>query len=78
MLIHFLSDCASAERDTLFVQKLQQCCVMFDFAIDPLSDLKYKEVKRATLNELVDFVTHNKNVITELIYPEAVKMVNKI
>lgn len=49
---------------------------MFDFAIDPLSDLKYKEIKRATLNELVDFVTHNKNVITEPIYPEAIKMVS--
>lgn len=32
------------ERENLFVQKLKQCCTMFDFSRDPLSDLKYKEV----------------------------------
>ncbi|EDO30734.1 predicted protein, partial [Nematostella vectensis] len=69
-----LKDCPAPEREALFVQKVQQCCVIFDFAVDPLSDLKYKEVKRATLNELVDFVTHNKGIITEPIYMEAIRM----
>ena len=46
--------------------------------MDPLSDLKYKEVKRAALNEIVDFITHNKGVITEPIYPEVTRMVNMI
>ena len=44
--------------------------------MDPLSDLKYKEVKRAALNEIVDFITHNKGVITEPIYLEVTRMVN--
>ena len=57
------------------MQKLKQCCVIFDFNLDPLSDLKYKEVKRAALNELVDHVTHQRGVITEAIYPEAINMV---
>ena len=48
---------------------------MFDFVVDPLSDLKWKEVKRAALNEIVDYVTHNRGVITDAIYPETVKMV---
>ncbi|CAB3397585.1 unnamed protein product [Caenorhabditis bovis] len=61
-------------REELFIQKLRQCCVVFDFAIDALSDLKYKEVKRAALNELVDYVTTGRGVITEAIYPEAVNM----
>ncbi|XP_022087591.1 serine/threonine-protein phosphatase 2A 56 kDa regulatory subunit gamma isoform-like [Acanthaster planci] len=69
-----LKDATPAEREDLFVQKLQQCSVVFDFVSDPLSDLKWKEVKRAALNELVDFVTHQRGVITEPIYPEAVKM----
>ncbi|XP_031565319.1 serine/threonine-protein phosphatase 2A 56 kDa regulatory subunit gamma isoform-like [Actinia tenebrosa] len=69
-----LKDCPTGERESLFIQKLQQCCVMFDFIVDPLSDLKYKEIKRASLNELVDFVTHNKGVVTEAIYPEAIRM----
>ncbi|MEQ2301302.1 Serine/threonine-protein phosphatase 2A 56 kDa regulatory subunit delta isoform, partial [Ameca splendens] len=62
------------EREELFVQKLRQCCVLFDFITDPLSDLKYKEVKRAGLNEMVEYITHNSEVVTESIYPEAVVM----
>lgn len=62
-------------REALFVQKLQQCCVIFDFQLDPLSDLKYKEIKRAALNELVEYITHNKGVLSEAIYPEAIRMV---
>jgi len=42
---------------------------------DPLSDLKWKEVKRAALNEMVEFVTQNRGVITDAIYPEAIHMV---
>eukprot|EP01137_Pigoraptor_chileana_P027824 Opistho-2@10889 len=61
------------EREELFCKKLQQCCVIFDFT-DALSDLKGKEIKRATLNDLVEFITNNRNVITERIYPEAVNM----
>ena len=71
------SDTAPNEREQLFLQKIEQCCILFDFAMDPLSDLKYKEVKRAALNEIVDFITHNKNVITEPIYPEITRMVKK-
>ncbi|XP_033632507.1 serine/threonine-protein phosphatase 2A 56 kDa regulatory subunit gamma isoform-like isoform X2 [Asterias rubens] len=69
-----LKDATPAEREDLFTKKLQQCSVVFDFISDPLSDLKWKEVKRAALNELVEFVTHQRSVITEPIYPEAVKM----
>jgi len=70
------SDALPNEREQLFLQKIDQCCILFDFAMDPLSDLKYKEVKRAALNEIVDFITHNKGVITEPIYPEVARMVN--
>ncbi|XP_063047179.1 serine/threonine-protein phosphatase 2A 56 kDa regulatory subunit delta isoform isoform X1 [Engraulis encrasicolus] len=69
-----LKDAPPIEREELFVQKLRQCCVLFDFVSDPLSDLKYKEVKRAGLNEMVEYITHNRDVVTEAIYPEAVIM----
>uniref|UniRef100_A0AAX7U3Z1 Serine/threonine protein phosphatase 2A regulatory subunit n=1 Tax=Astatotilapia calliptera TaxID=8154 RepID=A0AAX7U3Z1_ASTCA len=69
-----LKDAPPIEREDLFVQKLRQCCVLFDFISDPLSDLKYKEVKRAGLNEMVEYITHNSEVVTECIYPEAVIM----
>jgi len=44
--------------------------------MDPVSDLKSKEVKRACLNELVDYITATRGVLTEPIYPEVVKMVS--
>jgi serine/threonine-protein phosphatase 2A regulatory subunit B' len=48
--------------------------------MDPLSDLKYKEIKRAALSELVDYITQKRGTVaeplfTEAIYPEAVNMV---
>ncbi|XP_075564680.1 serine/threonine-protein phosphatase 2A 56 kDa regulatory subunit delta isoform isoform X4 [Pelecanus crispus] len=69
-----LKDAPPHEREELFIQKLRQCCVLFDFISDPLSDLKFKEVKRAGLNEMVEYITHNRDVVTEAIYPEAVIM----
>lgn len=43
--------------------------------MDPVADLKSKEIKRACLNELVDYVTATRGVLTEPTYPEIVKMV---
>merc|ERR1719476_531445 len=69
-----LKDASATEREDLFVRKLKQCTILFDFVADPLSDLKWKEVKRGALNEMVDFVSVNRGIITEVIYPEAVNM----
>uniref|UniRef100_A0A182JBQ9 Uncharacterized protein n=1 Tax=Anopheles atroparvus TaxID=41427 RepID=A0A182JBQ9_ANOAO len=54
--------------------KLRQCCVLFDFS-EPLNDLKYKEIKRCALQEIVEHLNNQSNVITEAIYPEAFNMV---
>lgn len=43
--------------------------------MDTVVDVKSKEIKRASLNELVDYITATRGVLTELVYPEAVKMV---
>lgn len=69
-------DVPAAEQPELFLKKLQQCCTVFDF-MDTLSDLKMKEYKRSTLNELVDYVTVSRGYLTEQAYPEVVKMVRK-
>lgn len=71
--LSLLKDVSPNEREQLFCQKLRQCCTTFDFT-DALSDLKGKEIKRTTLHELVDYVTNNRGVITEPIYPEAINM----
>nr|XP_027211040.1 serine/threonine-protein phosphatase 2A 56 kDa regulatory subunit gamma isoform-like isoform X3 [Penaeus vannamei] len=69
-----LRDAQPNEREELFIQKIRQCGVLFDFVSDPLSDLKWKEVKRAALNEMVEYVTTQRQVITEAVYPEVVQM----
>ncbi|KAJ8788315.1 hypothetical protein J1605_000371 [Eschrichtius robustus] len=68
-----LEDVPSSEQPELFLKKLQQCCVIFDF-MDTLSDLKMKEYKRSTLNELVDYITISRGCLTEQTYPEVVRM----
>ena len=51
-----LREAAEEEREGLVIKKLGQCCVLFDFVKEPLSDIRWKEVKRAALQELVDDV----------------------
>lgn len=70
-----IADVPASEQEELFIRKLRQCCVVFDF-MDPVSDLKGKEVKRGTLNELVDYITAGRGVLTEPVYPEIIKMVS--
>ena len=55
---------------------MRQCCVGFDF-MDPVADLKGKEIKRATLNEVVDYITAGRGVLTEAVYPEIIRMVSR-
>uniref|UniRef100_A0A7D9N0E7 Serine/threonine protein phosphatase 2A regulatory subunit n=1 Tax=Xenopus tropicalis TaxID=8364 RepID=A0A7D9N0E7_XENTR len=69
-----LKDATSNDQQDLFCQKLQQCCVLFDF-MDSISDLKSKEIKRATLNELVEYVSINRGVLVESAYPDIIKMI---
>lgn len=61
-------------QEELFLKKLEQCMVIFDFLLDPLSDLKYKDIKRGALNECIDHITMNNGFITPEIYPAIIKM----
>merc|ERR1712142_1174985 len=69
-----LKDTPPSEQEDLFIKKLQQCNMVFNF-MDPVADLKSKEIKRACLNELVDYVTATRGVLTEPVYPEIVEMI---
>ncbi|KHJ36469.1 putative serine threonine-protein phosphatase 2a [Erysiphe necator] len=63
-------------RQELFMQKLEQCNIIFDFN-DATGDIKSKEIKRLALHELLDYVANNRQVITEAMYPKVVDMFNK-
>jgi serine/threonine-protein phosphatase 2A regulatory subunit B' len=63
-------------RGELFMQKIDQCNVIFDFN-DASGDMKSKEIKRLALHELLDYVANNRQVITEPMYPRVVDMFAK-
>ncbi|KAL0640040.1 serine/threonine-protein phosphatase 2A 56 kDa regulatory subunit delta isoform [Maublancomyces gigas] len=63
-------------RQELFMQKIEQCNVIFDFN-DASADMKSKEIKRLALHELLDYVANNRSVITEPMYPKVVEMFAK-
>ena len=67
---------SAAEQAGLVVRKLQQCCVVLSFD-DPLADVKSKEVKRATLNELVSCLNDTKGLLTEAVCADIVHMVRR-
>lgn len=50
-----LKDALLGKREELFKQKLDLCCVIFNFD-SPESNKRGKELKRATLLEIVDYV----------------------
>ncbi|KAI9484636.1 protein phosphatase 2A regulatory B subunit [Zychaea mexicana] len=60
-------------RPDLFIQKIRQCMVCFDFS-DASSELREKEIKRQTLQEILEYVNMNRGVLTEMVYPEIVNM----
>ena len=45
--------------------------------MDPVADARGKEVKKATLNELMEYVTAG-GLLTEPVYPEIIKMVGGV
>jgi serine/threonine-protein phosphatase 2A regulatory subunit B' len=48
--------------------------VTFEFN-DASSELKAKEIKRHTLQELLEYINANRGVLTEPIYAEVINMV---
>ena len=62
------------EIPELFVRKIRQCRVVFDFT-KPLSDVEQKDIKQDILLELAEFVTSMSGIFTPLIYKEISEMV---
>ena len=77
LIIICFADVPAGEQEELFIRKLRQCCLGFDF-LDPVADLKGKEIKRASLTELVDYITAGRGVLTEPVYPEIIRTVYKL
>jgi serine/threonine-protein phosphatase 2A regulatory subunit B' len=63
-----------SNREDAFIAKLRQCKRIFDFNMSAL-DLRNKEVKRASLNDLVEYICNSRNIFNERTYKEIVECV---
>lgn len=66
-------DVAPEELIPLFMAKVDQCNTMFDFN-DPSFDIQGKEIKRVTLQELIEFIVTNRLTYTHEMYSHVVTM----
>lgn len=64
-------------RQDLFLRKIKQCTVVFDFS-DPSAELREKEIKRQTLQDILEYISMNRGVLSENVYPEITNMVKEI
>lgn len=64
------------EQIELFLKKIKQCNIIFDFN-DTSDDLKGKELKRITLQELIEFISSNRFTYTDEMYKLVVDMFKK-
>ncbi|XVF21017.1 hypothetical protein REPUB_Repub12eG0054300 [Reevesia pubescens] len=67
-------DVPSSEKQSLFLRKLNMCCVVFDFS-DPSKNLREKDIKRQTLLELVDYISSVTSKFNEVAMQEITRMV---
>ncbi|EGG22707.1 protein phosphatase 2A regulatory subunit [Cavenderia fasciculata] len=67
-------DVPPEERQSLLIKKLKQCCYVFDFS-DTESDKSSKAIKLEALLQCVEFLSTNKEVISEPIYEAVFEMV---
>ena len=51
--------------------------MLFDFN-DTNAELKGKQIKTQALHEMLEYITTQRGVITDNVYPEVVKMVRRL
>ncbi|EPX74794.1 protein phosphatase regulatory subunit Par2 [Schizosaccharomyces octosporus yFS286] len=56
-----------SECEQLFIKKLDQCNVIFDFN-DPSSDLESKDIKSEALAQMIDLVTFNRGAVNTCLF----------
>lgn len=74
-VLPLLKEVPLSERHALFIRKLQNCCASFDFS-DTLKNARDKEIKRQTLNELVELVQSGSSKMNEIMQEGLVKMIS--
>lgn len=68
-------DVPAAERQALFMRKLQICSYLFDFN-NMMKSVREKEIKRQTLTEIIEFIQSGSGKIHESVQEEMVRMLS--
>lgn len=64
----------ASQRQDLLLRKLVQCQVIFDFN-NPRESVKGKEIKRKSLEEILEYIMTSRGVLTDAVYPEIIRLV---
>lgn len=66
------------ERERLFKEKIEKCCVLYDFTTNPFGDKELKDEKVAILKEFEDIILDKPDLIINFdsFYEEFFKMIN--
>lgn len=62
-------------RTDLFIRKIKQCCVLFDFT-DPQADLQSKDIKQQALSQCVEYLHASREHFNEPVYVAIFNMVS--
>lgn len=73
--LNLLADTPVSQREQLLRHKLRQCSMVFDFT-DENVDVRPKEQKRATLEELHAYFNSNKDALKPELYSDYFHMVH--
>ncbi|PKA64749.1 Serine/threonine protein phosphatase 2A 59 kDa regulatory subunit B' gamma isoform [Apostasia shenzhenica] len=73
-LLPSFNELQSSKKAGLFLQKLEMCCIVFDFS-NPMKNVHEKEAKQKMLLDLLEYVSTSYNRFNEGEMQEATKMV---
>lgn len=74
-ILPMLKEVPPSQRHSLFIRKLQICCLQFNFT-DTMKSAREKEIKRQTLSELIDLLHTGSIKMNELMQEDLVWMVS--
>ena len=69
-----LATCDEHNLESLLLQKIGQCCAIFDF-LDISADISSKEVKSEALGEILNFFSSPRKIFNEAIARNLIEMV---
>lgn len=69
-------DTPVGERQELFKKKLRLCSMPMDFGPNATTEVRYKEIKRLNLLEIMDYINNTKNVYNEATYADITDMIS--